>query len=201
MIPRSNNVAFLVCDLQEKFQKVMFNFPAVVAVASRMMDAASILHIPLIVAEQYPEGLGRTVPELLSKFESLQSDNKFLFSKTLFSMYIQNVKNTLESRNVKHVALMGVEAHVCILQTALDLLGNDIKVHLLTDGISARHLLERDVALRRLQQDGAILSTSESFLFQLLCDSTHEKFKSISDLVKSTDKNVFSLWDSMFKSN
>jgi nicotinamidase-related amidase len=194
---KPTNVALLVCDLQERFQKAIFNFPSILAVADRMLDAASIMNLPVLVTEHYPSGLGYTIPSLRTKFDALPSKNRSIFSKTLFSMYIPELEEFLRSRKIEHVALLGIEAHVCILQTVLDLTQNGVQVHLLADGISSRHQMDREIALRRLERNPlTYLTTSESFLFQLMKDAKYDKFRSISELVKKTDKSIYDLFES-----
>ena len=106
------------------------------------------------------------------------------FAKTKFSMYIPEVKDFVKQNSIKTVVLFGVETHVCVQQTALDLLSDGISVFIIADGCSSRTLTDRLFAIERLRQVGAIVTTHESILFQLVGDKDHPKFKDIQTLVK-----------------
>ncbi|KAF9988300.1 Isochorismatase domain-containing protein 1 [Modicella reniformis] len=173
-----NSTAFFLCDIQEKFRSHIFQFPSVVATAQKMIAAHKILDIPLIVTEQKPKALGATATELDI------SQAKINLPKTKFSMFLPEVEKEL--KGIKSVVLFGIESHVCVLQTALDLLENNYDVHVLADGVSSMNSFEVEQALNRVKSAGGYVTTSESILFQLLVDSEHNKFKLISQLVKDT---------------
>ncbi|KAI8333599.1 Isochorismatase-like protein [Chlamydoabsidia padenii] len=170
--------ALFVCDIQERFKGTIWQFPSVVSVAGKMLKASKHLDIPVVVTEQYPKGLGTTVNELDI------SDATLCLPKTKFSMFLPEVQQVLQKHNTKSILLLGIESHVCVLQTALDLLDNSYDVHVLADGVSSSNPPEIDIALDRMKQAGAVITTSESALFQLVQDAKHEKFKGVSNLVK-----------------
>ncbi|KFH66175.1 hypothetical protein MVEG_08276 [Podila verticillata NRRL 6337] len=172
------STAFFLCDIQEKFRPHIFQFPSVVATAQKMIAAHKVLDIPLIVTEQNPKALGATATELDL------SAAKVNHSKTKFSMFVPEVEKEL--KGIKSVVLFGIESHVCVLQTALDLLENNYDVHVLADGVSSMNHFEIEHALNRVRDAGGYVTTSESIIFQLMGDSKHEHFKKISNLVKET---------------
>jgi len=171
------NTALFLCDMQDKFRNTVQYFPQIVIVAGRLLAGAQVLDIPVMVTEQYPKGLGHTVPELNV------SQHK-VFSKTSFSMFIPDVQRELEKyKDVKSIVLCGIEAHVCVQQTVLDLLERDYDVHVVVDACSSRSQVDRMFALQRMQEAGAHLTTSESILLGLVRDASDPKFKQIQKLI------------------
>lgn len=130
------------------------------------MRAAKILEIPVIVTEQNPRALGVTVPLTLESLPSTLYTGPI--AKTKFSMVLPEVLSQLEAFGTKSVVIFGIESHVCVLQTALDLLELDFGVHILLDGISSCNHDEVPVAVARLRAAGCQITTSESALFQLM---------------------------------
>eukprot|EP00008_Paramoeba_atlantica_P006217 CAMPEP_0201491162 /NCGR_PEP_ID=MMETSP0151_2-20130828/28806_1 /ASSEMBLY_ACC=CAM_ASM_000257 /TAXON_ID=200890 /ORGANISM="Paramoeba atlantica, Strain 621/1 / CCAP 1560/9" /LENGTH=154 /DNA_ID=CAMNT_0047877389 /DNA_START=175 /DNA_END=639 /DNA_ORIENTATION=+ len=139
--------------------------------ASRMFD------VPLIVTEHYSKALGKTVSEI-------DVSGATIFQKTKFSMMTSDVSHHLENLARKKVVLFGIEAHVCILQTTLDLIEKGYEVHILADGTSSSRDWERAIAFQRLRESGAILTTSETVLFELMGEKEHPQFKNVSALIK-----------------
>ncbi|XP_007955467.1 isochorismatase domain-containing protein 2 [Orycteropus afer afer] len=173
--PRSS-VLFL-CDMQEKFRHNIAYFPEILFVAARMLKVAQLLEVPALVTEQYPKGLGHTVPEL-------HTNGLPVLPKTTFSM-VPALRQELDARpQLCSVLLCGIEAQACVLSTALDLLDRGLEVHVVVDACSSRSQVDRLVALSRMRQSGAFLSTSESLILQLVRDATHPKFKEIMNIIK-----------------
>ncbi|ORE06701.1 Isochorismatase hydrolase [Rhizopus microsporus var. microsporus] len=170
--------SLFVCDIQERFKGLIWQYPSVISVAGKMIKASKLLDIPVVVTEQYPKAFGKTVSELDI------SDAAICLEKTKFSMYVPKVADFLKENNTKSVILLGIESHVCVLQTALELLENNYDVHVLADGVSSQNYPEIDIAIARMRSAGATITTSESILFQLLQDAKHDKFKGISALIK-----------------
>ncbi|KAN0064306.1 hypothetical protein ACQY0O_002497 [Thecaphora frezii] len=183
--------AFFVCDLQERFKNAIANFDHVVNTSAKMLKAAKVLEVPVFTTEQNPKALGATVSplsDLIGELPPLSS--KAVHAKTRFSMDIPGVTDEWfkQAGNIKHVVIFGIETHVCVLQTTLDLLAKGIDVHVIKDGVSSCNVGEVDVALERMRSAGAQVTTSESILFQLLVDASHPKFKQISNLIVSRSR-------------
>ncbi|ORX95580.1 Isochorismatase hydrolase [Basidiobolus meristosporus CBS 931.73] len=178
-----SSTAFFVCDIQERFRSFIHAYPNVISTAQKMITAANHLDIPIIVTEQNPKALGKTVQELdISKA-------KCNLGKSKFSMFLPEVETLLKNDlKTKSVVLFGIESHICVLQTCLDLLEQNYEVYVLADGVSSMNYPEIDIALARMQQAGATITTSESILFQLVGDAKHQKFKGISGLTKEYQK-------------
>ena len=197
--------AFFLCDIQERFRPLIYQMPAVIQTGKLMTEISSTLKIPLIVSEQYPKAFGTTVPEipLLPSSPSATSsdtssssngnemnDNNLIyrFEKTRFSMWNDDLSSHLKNLQTKSVVLFGIEAHVCIQQTALDLIDNGYDVHLLADGTSSQRPYDRAVAMKRLEQAGVCLTTTESLVFMLMEDSKHPQFKTVSGMIRDHNK-------------
>uniref|UniRef100_A0A0P5AD42 Isochorismatase domain-containing protein 1 n=1 Tax=Daphnia magna TaxID=35525 RepID=A0A0P5AD42_9CRUS len=181
-IPVDKTAVFL-CDLQEKFRPAMLHFSEVVSNAKKLVESTKILGIPLIVTEQYPQGLGRTVSEI-----DIQHALGIV-PKTKFSMVIPEVENIIKtscSGQLKCAILFGVEAHVCVEQTAMDLISSGITVHIVADATTSRTQEDRLLALERLRQIGCFVSTSENVIYKLIGDKNHPKFNEIRPLIKDT---------------
>mmetsp|Transcript_21488 Transcript_21488/g.52611 ORF Transcript_21488/g.52611 Transcript_21488/m.52611 type:complete len:183 (-) Transcript_21488:414-962(-) len=168
------------CEVQERFRTLCYNMAHVIHTSKQMAAAAKTLGIPLLVTEQYPKALLHTVSEI-----DISGAQKF--EKTQFSMCIPEVWNwmtTKEMRDRRSVVLFGIEAHVCVQQTALDLIAAGYSVHVLADGVSSQRALDRSAALQRMQGAGAVVTTSESVLFELMKTKDNPVFKAISELSK-----------------
>ena len=177
------STAFFLCDIQEKFRPSIKYFSEIVIVAQRMLKAAKILDLPVIATEQYPRGLGKTISELTEILDENQKAK--IYEKTCFSMSSDAILSDLKAVNpsVKSVVLFGIEAHVCVQQTALDLLEKGFEVHLIADSSSSRSMTDRMLAFDRIRQAGGFITTSESALFMLLKDAKHPNFKEIQKLI------------------
>ncbi|KAK7120052.1 hypothetical protein R3I94_020165 [Phoxinus phoxinus] len=175
------STAFFCCDMQERFRPAIKYFGDIISVGQRLLQGARLLGVPVLVSEQYPKGLGSTVQELDL------TGAKLVFPKTKFSMLLPEVEAVLaETPGVRSVVLFGVETHVCIQQTALDLIGRGFEVHIVADATSSRSMMDRMFALERLARTGTIISTSEAVLLQLVADKEHPKFKEIQNIIKAS---------------
>ncbi len=172
--------AALIIDIQEKLFPHIYENMQFLGNTKKLIEGLKILEIPLIVTEQYSKGLGKTITEISSHIEPFNP-----FDKTSFScMDNQNIKETLIPKDKKFIILCGIEAHVCVLQTAIDLQSNNFIPVVISDCISSRKLSDKQIALKRMHAENIIVSTYESVLFELLRFSGNEQFKAISRLVK-----------------
>lgn len=174
----ARNGALLVVDVQEKVLAPIRYRDLVIANAVRLVRGAQILHLPVWATEQYPQGLGPTVPELAALIPHRPA-------KTTFHCCgAGEIVEQLHARKLNHVTLAGIEAHVCVAQTALELLGMGFRVQVPADAVASRSTLDWEFALRRLEHAGAVISTTEAVLFEWTEHSDRPEFKAISALIK-----------------
>merc|ERR1712151_1008231 len=146
-----------------------------------MTSVSKELNMPIIVTEQYPKVFGLTVKDCFADQSHLDSLTKF--PKRLFSMMTPEVSDHVESLNVNTFILLGIEAHVCVQQTALDLLERGHEVHIIADGTSSQQSYDREIALQRMVNAGAYITTAQSAVFMLMQSAEHPNFKAVSKLV------------------
>lgn len=177
---------FLQCDIQAIFRDRIWNMPSVVTVAKMMAQVSPILNVPLLIAEQYPERFGKTLPEIQATYPKEFT----CYEKFTFSMITNDAKNVLNKYPERRsILLYGIEAHACVFQTAEDLLEMGYDVHLLADGISSQRQGDRTLALKRLEQAGAFLTTAESAIFEMIRDPRSPDFKKVLPILKSDRTN------------
>jgi nicotinamidase-related amidase len=176
-----DRAVLIVCDLQEKFRAVIDQFESVAMRTAIVAEAAKLLGVPVIVTEQSPEKLGRTVEEVRRVLPADVTP----FDKTAFSCCgAEGFSRTLHALKRPQVMLAGIEAHVCMNQTAHDLLAQGYFVHLLTDCTSSRTAANRELGISKMLGSGAQPSSSEMAVFELMRDATHEQFRNIQKLIK-----------------
>jgi nicotinamidase-related amidase len=181
-LDRTQAVLVLV-DMQERLLPVIQDGPRIIENAQRLLRATHLLGIPALVTEQYPKGLGSTVASLRTTIE--QTHGGTPFEKLTFSAMGSEVFcNALQTLSRRQILLAGVETHVCVFQTAQDLLANEYEVSLITDAVSSRSADNRDVGIRRMVADGATPSSTEMALFELLRQAGSDEFRAISQLVR-----------------
>ena len=178
------DTALLVIDVQEKLVPAIAGAAAMVRNIGFLIDGAGLLGMPVQATEQYPKGLGPTVPELAGRLP--HRPDKVAFS----SCAVASVVEALHREARPKVVLAGIETHVCVLHTTLDLLAANFRVYLPVDAVGARYRIDHDTALRRLEQAGAILTTSEGCLFEWMGGSSHPQFKAASLLVQERMKQL-----------
>jgi nicotinamidase-related amidase len=180
----AGDTGLLVIDVQEKLLPKILDAHALVRNIAFLLDAARLLGIPVQATEQYPRGLGPTVPPLAQRLP--ERPEKIAFSSCAVPSVVEHFHRLARPR----VVLAGIEAHVCVLHTALDLLALDFRVYVVADAIGARARGDHDIALRRLEQAGAVLVSTEMCVFEWLGSSGHPQFKAISQLIQERMKQL-----------
>jgi len=179
-MPQIENCCLVVVDVQGKLAQLMYEKERLFKNIGILIQAAKILDIPILWCQQVPEALGPTVPEIAELLEGVEPVNKFAFS----CCGDEQFNGRLQELGRKQVILCGIETHVCIYQTAADLLLREYEVEVVADAVSSRTAENRQIGLERMAVDGANLSSVEMLLFELLKDAKHPKFKQIARLVK-----------------
>lgn len=173
--------ALLVVDVQEAFRSPINDFAQIAARISIAVRGFQALGLPIFITEQYPQGLGRTAEEILflmpPEFEFIE---KSAFSAGGAPEFIER----LRAAGITQIVLCGLETHICVNQTAHDLLDEQFEVHLLEDCVGSRFTRDKETAVRKMQLSGVVPSTVETALFELLGDSNDEQFKEIQKLIK-----------------
>ena len=180
---RQNDSLLLSVDLQQRLLAAMpeASTEAMLTQSERLMQAASLLSISVFYTEQYPAGLGPTV----DRIKQVLPDHANYFDKTQFSCCgAPDFRQQLRDSHKRQVVLMGVESHVCVLQTALELQDDGLEVFVAADATCSRNSDNWRNAISRLRQAGVIVTNTESVLFEWLRDASHEHFKTISALLK-----------------
>lgn len=184
MLLQREKSQILMVDVQERLLPAMAEAATVMANAARLLEGARLLAVPALVSEQYPQGLGRTVPELAQ----LASANA-VHEKVEFSCYANpGLRAALSaadgSESGRQTILFGIEAHVCVLQTALEMAEAQCDVTVVTDAVSSRSDHSKAVAMQRLQAAGIRLATTEMVLFEWLRQAGTPEFKAVSRLIR-----------------
>jgi len=175
---KAESSVLIVIDVQDKLLVKIPSAALLVRNAAFLLDAAKLLEIPVRATEQYPKGLGPTTAELARRLPQT------LPAKTAFSCCgAGTFLEELEMLGRKNVVLAGMETHVCVAQTAFDLLNAGLHVFLPVDALAARTAIDHDAALRRMEQAGAVPTTAEAVAFEWAGDSNHPQFKALSQLV------------------
>lgn len=179
LLPTVDNSLLLVIDVQEKLMPVIHEQQKIIQNIQTLMQGAMVLGLDMLLTEQYPKGLGHTIPELS------YTTNTPVFEKECFSCLLQaNVKTHVEQAGKKHLILCGVESHICVLKTALDAVAQGYTVHVVADAVSSRTPENKALALERMRQAGVFIVSLEMMLFMLIDRAGTAEFKAISKLIK-----------------
>jgi nicotinamidase-related amidase len=177
MLLSAERSVLLLVDLQQRLMPAIHDGDSVVARAARLAEAALLLDVPVLATEQYPAGLGPTV-------EALAGYPRATLAKTAFSAAADPGFQALLPAGTREIVIAGVETHVCVLQTALDLLGSRHRVILAADASGSRTPADHAAAIDRVRQHGVEVVTSEMVLFEWLRDSRHPGFRQVQKLLK-----------------
>ncbi len=175
----ANDSVLLVIDLQEKLMNAMKDRERVYKNTNLLLATAKQLNIPVLLTEQYPKGLGPTVEEIKSNLPEHHYTDKISFSAC-----VDNLLGELKNLNKKNVIVTGSETHICVYQTVRDLLGLEYNIHLAQDAVCSRTDENYHSALSLMQQMGAVITNTETIIFDLLKVAGTKEFKAISPLLK-----------------
>lgn len=171
--------ALLIIDIQERILKVMQRHETVIENTLKLIRGSKVLNVPIYYTEQYPKGLGETAAELKEELDG-NAIQKMSFScggaEDLFDEFKQ--------KGYSQIVVCGIESHVCVQQTVLDLIANNFQVDVAADAISSRKDTDYNIALDRMRANGAEVTTTESILFEMLNVCGTDEFKAVSKLVK-----------------
>ena len=180
MLIRREQSLLLVVDIQEKLAPAILNAEAVVANAAKLIQAAQHLQVPILASEQYPKGLGRTVSALRSLLPAAA-----LFEKTHFSCLGEpGVADRLHQFQRRQIIVCGMEAHVCVLQTAMDIKATGFTTMVIADAVSSRRAESRDMGIARMRDAGVEIVSTEMVLFEWIAQAGTPEFKALLPLIK-----------------
>ena len=173
------NTALLLIDVQERINGVMVD-QSHLSRQQVLLEAFGVLDLPVVTTEQYPKGLGPTLPDLADRLPSPAVE------KMTFSCARQpEAMQAIEATGRKQIVVTGIETHVCVLQTALDLLDRGYDVHVPHDAVNSRRAKDKEWALHRMLAAGAVITATESALFELLERCGTDQFKAVSKLIRN----------------
>ena len=172
--------ALLIIDIQEKIIRPIFDKDLIIKNVKKLINAYQILEENIFVSEQNPLKLGVTIPEL-TPIAGFRKFEKMEFSLAKIEEFTKEIKN----QKVTNIIVCGIETHICIQQTVLDCLKKGFKVFLISDSMGSRNMLDHEIALQRMVQKGAILTTTESIIFELCKTADRKEFKEIRNIIMS----------------
>lgn len=170
---------FVLIDVQERMIPAMFDADHVTSNLVKLSKGLSVLRVPTVITEQYPKGLGHTLPAIQKHLNDYKLIEKMHFSCCGSEMFLKSLKQS----GCNQVIAAGIEAHVCVQQTVLDLLQAGYQVHVPFDCIASRNPFNRDNAIHRMREAGAIITNLESALFEILTCAGTDEFKQVQKLI------------------
>ncbi len=172
----ADRAALVVIDVQEAFRKALPDFDDVTKGTAALIEGAKAVGIPIVVTEQYPKGLGSTVPEVAEHLpDDLEPIEKVVFSAAEADGF------DLDGRD--QALVCGIETHVCVNQSVLDLLDRDVEVHVARDAVGSRSAENKELGLHKVEQAGAVLTSVETALFELVRQAGTDDFKQVQKVV------------------
>ncbi len=178
--PSTDNALLLVVDVQGKLARLMHESDDMIRQQQILIEGCRLLDVPVVWAEQLPDKLGATVPELADKLDGLQPAAKSSFS----CWGDADLREAIRTSGRDRILLAGIETHVCVWQTAAALRREDYQVHLVADAVSSRSVRNRDIGIQRMTAAGVHISCVEMVLFELMADATHPRFREVTGLLK-----------------
>jgi len=180
IILKKESTALLIIDLQERILPVIRNYETVLENTVKLIRGFKAMQLPIYFTEQYPKGLGPTSAKILEELSGYTGYQKMTFSCS----GAENLFEEFHKKKLTQIVVCGVESHVCVQQTVLDLIANDFQVNLAADAASSRKEIDYKIALDRMRTLGAEITTTESILFELLEVCGTPVFKEVSKIVK-----------------
>jgi len=174
------NTALIVIDMQTKLWNVMHEKEQLLENTQKLLKGTQLLGIPVVLTEQNPDGLGPTIPELKQIIPQVNPFPKFCFS----CFKDESFARAILELNRKQLLICGIESHICVYQSAMDLLNQGFEVQIIADAVSSRAARNREITLMRLQSEGARLTTVEMLLFELLQTARSPQFRELSKIIK-----------------
>lgn len=181
---KPDQTVLVIVDVQGKLAGLMGHGTRYVSNIRILIKAAHLLHIPIVYTEQMPDKIGSTIPAIKELLEDIEPIHKSAFSCAGEPVFMKR----LAGKGRLQILLTGIESHVCVHQTAYDLIQHQYDVHVACDAVSARSLESHETAIRRIQQDGARISTTEMAMCEWTGGADHPEFRSILSLMKSVAK-------------
>ncbi len=176
----SSEAILLIVDVQESFRKHILDFADMTKNISVLVETAKVLKIPVILTEQYPQGLGSTVREIKACLGQFEHFEKSCFSCCRAGEFM----TALATKARKQILVCGIETHVCVNQTVHDLLESGYQPHIIADAVGSRSAKNKEIGIAKMVASGAVISCVEMALFEMLVESGNETFKSVQRLVK-----------------
>ena len=174
------DTVLLIIDVQGKLAQIVHESEAVERNISKLIRAAKILGVPVLYTEQYPKGLGHTVEALQKLLSEEKPLEKIAFSCCAEESFMEKLRGL----NRNNVLVTGMETHVCVYQTANELIEYGYSVHLVADAVTSRTREDREIGIRCIEKAGAWLKSTEMVIFELLRIAQGEEFKAISKIIK-----------------
>lgn len=181
LFSRSSSVILLV-DYQERFMPILHDNYETIKNIRLLLSGARIYGVPVFYSEQVPQKLGPTINE----FKELLEGASYFSKKSMSCCGDESFVKNLKGRNIKQIAVCGIEAHVCVLQTVLDLINYGFQVHLVSDAVTTRLPHNKEIAVEKIKSAGGIISSVETILFEIAYEAGTDEFKRLQQLFKGS---------------